>query len=642
MRISLRQYANLFNLKSRSNMKKLKDMLYSKKFDYNENQQDYEFQLKTKRNWWWLLLCLLPLLLLIQCERDITVHTHDAENEISLPGMMVSMNYNAHYLFKDMSFFKTDSIVLKQETDSTGTTIFRDLPCSVFSYIFYCLSKVEFSCQSECFEQTKEECLFHFSRTVNLKCSPKKVDLHIKVIDLETEDPLPGATVAYSYIKNGVSATHSVVADANGCATIESFRHCGIVDTLHASCYGYADTCKYSIPAQVLTIISDSSTLKLRPIKKSFTFFVKNVETREPIPGATAEVTITDSRSHVTRGTSTTNVDGKGKGFYEEAFVLAKVGIKASKIHFNDSVLVGDYTVEEFCNLPEEKRVIWLRPEPYVEEFENVDSITGKPIVGVTNTITVTDATGKTETFTEISNRNGKFPVKAKEGSKIRIESKKSPDYEDKITEIPAFDKAETIRMKPNFVSLIFRTLEKESGEILEDCNLVISTTVSGVTSPSNSGSGIFEVEGLRYGEKISISASKTGYKTNDTKIRNEDVNDLILASQSDRDIPLEIDLPPCEGGSLLSRGSGAPLASNASYNMGQRSGTFVLEVEAYSIPDHFTVYDGPDSSYPVLFDGDIQDKRNLTLHFTHSIITIQVNTSGDNSSWNYTPYCPN
>ncbi len=622
-------------------MGKLKDMLFSKKFEYNDQQQDYEFQLKKKRNWWWLLLCLLPLLLLIRCERDVTVYTLDAEYETPLPGMTVTMDYHAHYLFKDMSFFKTDSISLKQETDLDAKTVFKELPFSVFSYIFYCLSEAHFSCESDCFETTAEDRYFHFCQNVELKCPPKLADLHVKVVDLETSEPIASAKVSYSYIRNGKSETTVMDADADGCIHIASFRYCSVVETLHASSYGYADTCKYSIPARLLTNINDSSTLRLRPIKKNFTFFVKNVETKEPIPGARAEVTITDSHSHVSRGTSTTNVDGKGKGFYEAAFILAKVGIKASKIHFNDSTLAGDYTVEEFCRLPDEQRVVWLRPEPYVVEFENVDSITGTPIAGVTNQITVTDATGRTETYTEVSNRNGKFPVKAKEGSKIHIISKKSPDYQDKESVIPAFDKAETIRMSPNFVSLTFRTLEKESGALLDHCNLVYSTSVSSIIDPKDSGTGVFEVEGLRYGENISISASKTGYVTNDITINNVKVNDLLVAPASRRDIPLEIDFPPCEGNSDLSRTEGAPLTSHKSYNMGQRSGTFVLEVDAYSVTDHFTVYDGPDASYPVLFDGDIQYKKSLSLHFTRTIVTIHAQTSNNGSSWHYIPHCP-
>lgn len=621
-------------------MGKTRDLRYKKRFKFDSSKHFYEFRLSKRRCWWWLLLLLLPLLLFVCCNRDITVVALCDECEAPLPDIEVSMSYKAHFLYKDGHFFRTENVEMTQSTDEDGVTVFRDLPCSVFSYVFYCMSKATFSAGDECCERKDEKHLFHFTRKLTMRLEQRKTDLKVRTMDLETGDVIAGATVEYSYTNHGDEHTDTVMTDADGIAVIKQFYYCGVIRELHGSCYGYADTCKYDMPAQRLIIVNDSSTLRMRPIKKSFSFFVKNVDTREPVPGARAEITLTSAGTGVTRASAVTNVDGKGRGFYGEAHILAKVGIHASKIHFRDSVLVGDYTVDEFVNLPDERRVVWLAPEPYVEYFENIDSVTGDPIVGVRNVITVTDPSGNTETYTEISNRNGKFPVKAKEGSKIHIESEKSPDYEDKVTDIPSFDDAEKIRIRPNVVSVSFRTIEAESGAVLSDCNLVVSTTVSGVNRPTNSGSGVFTVDGLRYGECISITASKESYTTNNTKIRNARVNDLLTASQERRDIPLNINLPSCNAGSTYKKSAGMGSVVNK-YNMGQRGGTFVLDIDAYSISDRFIVYDGGDTSCPVLFDGDVTDKKTLTLRFTQSIITIKTVTVDENSAWEYDPHCP-
>ena len=623
-------------------MNQKKDMNYHKKIKYAADQDLYEVQIKKRRNWWWLLLCLIPLLLLIRCKHDIQVVTVDTEYGVPLSDVQVGINYTAHFLYKDSRLFANESIIMEQTTDSVGVAFFRDLPCSVYSYIFYCLSQAKFSASSECITSYEKKQNFHFSHQVTMDLAARTVDIYIQTKDLETGEPIPGATVTYIYSDMGTLRTDSVETEADGCIKIPNFRYCGVVKNLCGSCYGYADTCKADLPIGELITLNDVSTLHLRPIKANFSFFVKNVETKEPIPGAKATITLTHPNSKVTESTSTTNVDGKGRGFYDNAFILSKVSIKASKPHFNDSTLTGSYTVEQFCKLPDDDRTVWLRPDPFSVDFQNVDSLTRKPIAGVKNTITVTDPSGNIKIYHEVSNRNGKFPVSAKENSKITIVSEKSPEFITKTTHISAFRQAEIIRMVPDLFSLTFRTIEKESGELLPNCNLSISASLSGVHLPTNSGVGEFIVNGLRHGDRISIVASKTNYTTNRDKVNNASADELLTADQSQRDIPLSIDLPPCDGGNKFDKVKAGIENVIRSYNMGQRRGTFVLEIDAYSITDHFKVYDGPDTSCPVLFDSDVTNKQTVTLTFSQSIVTIEATTVDENSSWNYIPHCPN
>ena len=245
---------------------------------------------------------------------------------------------------------------------------------------------------------------------------------------------------------------------------------------------------------------------------------------------------------------SRTNVDGLGQGFFDDARVLATIGIKASKDGYYDSVYVAPkgkpnpITVKEFVKLDSIDRVVWLEPKPQAVQFRNVDSLSKQPISGVTNNIVVDGIDGKTRTYPSTSNRNGYFDVTARPGDKITIVSTLDPYYHPKTTVIEKFEKAEIVYMSPVLVDLNFRTMELDNGKItgvLPDCNLVV--TVDGKkVNPSNSGSGTFTVPQLRLTSKISIVASKQGYITNDTKIKNTSVEQLWKAKQDARDIPLE------------------------------------------------------------------------------------------------------
>lgn len=614
----------------------LKVGTYSKKFKYSDDTLEYEFQIKKRRKWWLWLLLLLPLLLLIKCSRDIEIVTIDADSGKVIPQVTVSANYTAHYLYADNKFLKSDNIQCEQTTDDKGVAAFNDLPCSVFSYLFYWHSSIDFFAQTDCYVTYDNGFLFHFNKHIKLKLEPKTTLMQVVVVDLESSDTLPNAEVTVNVQQSGNVENVKFTTDANGSVILENVKLCSKLESVCASLYGYADTCKNNV--EVSEYASGGSVvLKLRPIKDKITFFVRNVETKEPIPGALAEVELTDSHSHSTRSSFVTNVDGKGMGFYDDAFILSKVHIKASKVHFHDSIFVGDYTVEEFVKLSDDKRVVWLRPEPFTEEFCNVDTVTKQPIAGVRNDIKVVDYNGNETVYTEYSNRNGRFSVNAKEHSHIYINSEKKYEYIDKFTSIQDFTDVDTVWMQPVIVSLVFRTVKGDTGILLDNCDLQINTSETNTTNPTNSGNGEFVVRGLRLTENITIVASHIGYETNDTKIWNLNVGQLSNAPQSERDIPLGI--PPCSE----SVSSGQFVNSCQTYSMGQMSGTFNLYMNAYDVhSDHFTVYDGPDTSYPVIYDDRFLNEKTVTLRFSNKDVTIQVEVFDSGTSWNYKLFCPN
>lgn len=334
---------------------------------------------------------------------------------------------------------------------------------------------------------------------------------------------------------------------------------------------------------------------------------------------------------------------------------MAHLDIEASKPRFKTGKLEGNYTVEQFRTLPDSMRVIYLEPEPYVQEFQNVDSLTNQPIVGVTNEITVTDFNGNKETYTEISNRNGFFPVKAKEGDKIEIVSKLEPDYITKNTYIAKFDSAEVIKMVPDKVSLTFRTVEVGTNDLLPDCDLQISTTKTKITVPINSGTGEFVVNGLNRGENISIISSKQGYITNDTTIKNLNVDVLLKSPQSARDIPMSILLLSCDP-NVNNHQEGNVAAGTVSpprsYNMGRDQGRFKFTFETGpKCPDSIVIYNHkPNEKYSsghVIHDTRMRTTENgpvveIVEFLYGSVVTVVVTTGHiDGSEWLYKISCP-
>lgn len=609
---------------------------------YKEEYDLYTFRMCHKRNWWWLLLLLLPLLLFVKCSKDITVTCIDSEGNFPVAGQEVKLDYTAHFLYNDGKFLADEPISIVQETDSTGCTTFEDLPCSVFSYIFYCLQQADYSVGSECYGQADEKHNLHYVWNVEIELEPFRTDLYIKLMDKETLDVLPDAKVVYRYIDNGEEKTDSAEADAAGIAVIPQMRYCSVIDKITGSCYGYMDEVRMDIPNQKLAEVSDSTALLLTPIMERFDFFVKNKISKQPIPEALCDVSLTHpglSRTVTTRRV-TTSIDGKGVAVYDSAFVLSVINIQASKVNYYDGELEGGpWVVEEFIKQDEDTRTVWLTPKPYVQEFVNIDSINGEPIPGVENVIRIISLDGTTSTITEISNRNGVFPISATEDDRIEIVSTKNNEYIPKKTIVPLFKEAEKeIRMQPEMGTVVFRTVVDGTGRVLPGCQLKITGSISGNIPPTNSGNGVFEVN-MRKAENISIVASKSGYAPNTTKVRNARFHELAKSPQARRDIPL-IPVPPCGGGSIVSKGASGR-NHQATYGMGQLVGNTTIDVDFYSEPDILTVYDGPKAQgTPIINRRIIQNKMVIPIHFTQGAVTVVI-TSSDSSSWEYVVNCP-
>ncbi|MBQ3844795.1 MAG: hypothetical protein II817_07465 [Bacteroidales bacterium] len=594
---------------------------------YQDTKDTYVIQLQRKRSYWWMFLLLLPFLLLIQCHKDITVKCIESETGLPVTEQQMTIEYNAHYLLKNWKFNLKEEVCVTQTTDEYGLTVFAQLPCSVYSYIFHFLNKAFFMVRQKCHYSEEISINFHFNRNVVIEMKPIREDLYIKLLDLETGDELPDAIISYEYEESDEIKTGSAHADASGVAVIPQMRLCSNMIKIRGSCYGYADTTKLNIPCEQLTVATDSEALRLRPIKERFTFFVKNSETKQPIPGALCKVSLVHpgASKQITTRNVTTSIDGKGIAIYENAFILSTIEIYASKIHYYDGKMEsGPWVVEKFITQDEDTRTIWLKPEPYMQDFINIDSITNKPIAGVKNDITIVNATGVTEKLTEISNVNGAFSLKAKEDESIKIISTKNSEYKTKHTLYPKFkeikDYERIIKLQPELVTLDFRTVRKDSWDLLPNCSIIVTGSISGILQPNNSNNGEFTVI-MRKNELISIVASKDGFVTNQSKVKNAGYNQLL--TQNDRDIPLAKSL---EYDRALSADDIHPSYSETHcYDLYDAPASFSFNWSLCSACTKITITDSNGNTIAVLSSGSGSQR------FTSSTQQICVSVTNDN-----------
>lgn len=327
--------------------------------------------------------------------------------------------------------------------------------------------------------------------------------------------------------------------------------------------------------------------------------------------------------------------------------------MKAYKKHYKEGKLDKVYKVEQFAALPEEGRTVYIEPLPYLEQFQTVDSITGVPLAGVANDIHIVPINGQDEESLEISNQNGVFYVKAMEGDEINIHSELTPLlYKPQNTHIEKFSTGKIIKMEPVKTDLKFRTIDGELNTLLPQCALSISTSCSNVQEPSSSENGEFVVEDVFLTEDISIVASKSEYTTNADKIRNAKVFDLMNAPQEERDIPLFIQLPPCDAGAEGTSDVAAGTVSRPySYNMGTLKGTFEITFDTgNNCSDCIDIYNHHSnedyrSGVKIFSTGQVATNGDITVKVPFSngsVITVIVTTGPDDGSlWNYNISCP-
>lgn len=633
----------------------------STKIRFQEEQKDYVIKLK-KRNWWWLLLLLLPLLLLLlllEFDKDINVHTFESGTNTDISGASVDVGYVRHAFWKSGSgFFAADTIGRSGVSDSVGLTSFIDLNYTLYSAVFKRNTAFYVRARTNCHDAGDASDRFHKLKkgeTLEVKMDAVVVPLAFQVVDAEDGLPLPNAEFVFESVYNGERRKEILSTDVNGKVVVNSLPKCGELLQAKASLYGYYPDSIAQVGIEKLASADpEERVLRLEPVRDNISFFVVNCRSGEPIPQAIVTIYVGKDR----QGKPVyTNVDGKGKGGYDNLRILDSIRIEGTKPpYFKPGAWKGRGTVEDFVKLPDSLRTFCLEPEVQLIKFQDIDSITGDPLVGVRNVVTIQSG-GETSVDTIYSNRNGVIELPIRLGDKFSILATHPPGY---YPQRYKFQKEEAdpyitgkatdrrIPLSPVMVTHTFRTVSPALRKLVE--NATLQVTVDGKTvPPASSGNGEFSVSGA-YSSRVSIVASKTGYKTNDYTVRNIAFSILQSKIPEVTDIPMEF--PPCSDEQLRSIKGKVDYIKEV--DLGQTSGTFTFRYYTMEHPDLIQIYCGDRSQVagnnPIWSNKDNLSTGDDTfvpvrIPFNCSvpIITVVVQESGDGSvsAWEYEVDCP-
>jgi len=89
---------------------------------------------------------------------------------------------------------------------------------------------------------------------------------------------------------------------------------------------------------------------------------------------------------------------------------------------------------------------------------------------------------------------------------------------------------------------------------------------------------------------------------------------------------------------------SGGDEGYAGSFDMGQKSGSFIFQYNTRIIPDRITIYDGENVGEKVIFkyEGGTKGWENATVNFNNQTITVEIIGLGEGTGWTFIVNCPN
>lgn len=216
-------------------------------FKYESKYNHYIVRLKEPFPWgclWRLLLfLLLCLLLLVRCEKDVSVIALMG-GEQPLQGVTVNMKYTEYQLYKDGSFLYKKEHANVGVTGQDGRCVFEKQPCSIFSWIFYTLQRAYVEGRYSA-KHTTGDFLFHWRFTDYPLYFPQ--ESKIKVISSKTGQPLSGASVKLWTTDKSCDSL-SLITSSDGFCFFQCSDKSAKVTKLLATCNGYSGTLYKDIP----------------------------------------------------------------------------------------------------------------------------------------------------------------------------------------------------------------------------------------------------------------------------------------------------------------------------------------------------------------------------------------------------------
>ncbi|MBQ9213312.1 MAG: hypothetical protein IJ150_05165 [Bacteroidales bacterium] len=386
-------------------------------FINSENEAEYVVKVKSKNYWWLLLLLLLflPLLLLIRFNKDVAFVTTNVDNNETLQNVNVKFQYIDYSFIKlnPFRFFVSDTIKLDGQTNNEGKLVFTKVNYSLFSVLFHSLETSLVEGNKDCFASdtlTPKFSTLQDYIPLNIPLGQPKTNLIFLVIDKEDNEPLPEATI--KVLVEGKETEYQTLP--SGLAEITNIPRCSELK-ITASKEGFSSDSLFS---DVSTFLQGdyNRMLKLIPEKGIVNFTVRDLETKLNIAGATARLIIEGKSNEIT-----TNTNGVGKGFFENVNAKYEFKIEVSKLSYFDTSS-ATHKLTGYQKLKDEDKIIEMRPEKNSLVFRDLDSLTGKPIEGVSNKIFINNL----EKGVMLSNRQGCFTIgNISQNDEVKIVSSK-------------------------------------------------------------------------------------------------------------------------------------------------------------------------------------------------------------------------
>lgn len=429
-RTELESLADKTKVKAKIRWKKRK---YNKKFKIDSKKDEYIVKLGNRNLWWLLLLLLLiPFLMLIPLKKDVGVKVVDVKEQTGIAGAKVKLCNHERYLFNfSTGKFLTDQINCQDDlTDISGDLVFKDVKYSVFQWLFYGWEDGRLTASASCYASdsiTKAFDLLLKYPPTKLELKQLGMDLDFLVVNADNNEPLPGATVKIRSV--GGTIVQTLTSGVDGKVVGKDLPMCGEV-IVSASAPGYISDSLKGTVSQIMNIIS-KRTLKLKPITRSITFYVRNLKTKEPLPGATLQLIIDGRVVQTTVSNTNGAVSMIGEATFERIHIIKTITIKASKMDFYDTTKTG--VAQMFADGTKDMRTLYLRPKDKPCDIRIIDASTGKPISGAQATLTLANGTVKTE----YSNVDGIVQFAGLSSSdRISIAASKEPDYNPNTSKI--------------------------------------------------------------------------------------------------------------------------------------------------------------------------------------------------------------
>ncbi len=412
---------------------KWKKRNYRKKIVINPKKDEYIVKLGNRNLWWLLLLLLLvPFLLLIPLKKDVAVRVVDAKEGTGIAGAYARLCTHERYLF-DFSSGRWDSdrmACMEDSTDLTGRVLFKDVRYSVYQWLFFGWESGIVYASSDCYAADSVSRLFSLLVKVpetEVALKALSTDLDFLIINRDNDEPLPGADVKIRAV--GGTTTQEGKSGVDGKIVGKDLPLCGDVEVV-ASCPGYYPDSLKGTVSQIINLI-EKRTLKLKPVTRSITFYVKNLKTKQPLPGATLKLIVDGRVVQETQSNTNGAVSMVGEATFEKVHIIKMIRVDASKMDFYDTTKSGN--AGDFANGSKEMRTIYMRPKDKPCDIRIVDANTGAPISGAQAVLTKSDGTTKTE----FSNSQGVVQFAGLDSDdRISIVASKEPDYQPNSSKI--------------------------------------------------------------------------------------------------------------------------------------------------------------------------------------------------------------